>query len=174
MRETRVRPLGWEDPLEKEVAAHSSTLAWKTPCMEEPGRLQSMWSQTVGQDWAISLLLFHRLNKHKLWDAPEQIQSLLWPTNVGFLWFQSAWNVTWRQTLGLALWVPRTQNNQTWDLSLIPKCVLLSCFSSLIHLFLTSYSRDIPGGPVVKNLPATAGDTGLIPGSGGSHMLPGN
>ena len=42
MRETRVRALGWEDPLEKEMAIHSSTIAWKNPWTEEPGRLQSM------------------------------------------------------------------------------------------------------------------------------------
>ena len=42
MRETWVRFLGWEDPLEKEMAIHSSTLAWKIPWMEEPDRLQSM------------------------------------------------------------------------------------------------------------------------------------
>ena len=47
MQETPVRSLGWEDPLEKEMATHSSTLAWKIPWMEEPGRLQSMWSQRV-------------------------------------------------------------------------------------------------------------------------------
>ena len=41
MRETRVRSLGCEHPLEKEMATHSSTLAWKFPWMEEPGRLQS-------------------------------------------------------------------------------------------------------------------------------------
>ena len=41
---------GWEDPLEKEMAIHSSTLAWKIPWMEEPDRLQSMGSQTVGHD----------------------------------------------------------------------------------------------------------------------------
>ena len=50
MPETRVRSLGWEDPLEKEMAAHSSTLAWKIPWMAEPGRLQSMGSQRVGHD----------------------------------------------------------------------------------------------------------------------------
>ena len=44
MRETWVRFLGWEDPLEKEMAIHSSTLAWKIPWMEEPDRLQSMGS----------------------------------------------------------------------------------------------------------------------------------
>ena len=42
MRETRVRSLGWEDPLEKEMAIHSSTNAWKIPWTEEPGRLQSL------------------------------------------------------------------------------------------------------------------------------------
>ena len=46
MRETWVRSLGWEDPLEKEMATHSSILAWKIPWMEEPGRLQSMGSQS--------------------------------------------------------------------------------------------------------------------------------
>ena len=54
MRETRVRSLGWEDPLEKEMAIHSSTIAWKIPWTEEPGRLLSMGSQRVGHDWATS------------------------------------------------------------------------------------------------------------------------
>ena len=42
VQETWVRYLGWEDPLEKEMATHSSTLAWKIPWMEEPSRLRSM------------------------------------------------------------------------------------------------------------------------------------
>ena len=50
MQETWVRSLGWEDPPEKEMATHSSTLAWTIPWREEPGRLQSMGSQTVGHD----------------------------------------------------------------------------------------------------------------------------
>ena len=50
MWETRVRSLDWEDPLEKEMATHSSTLAWKIPWTEEPGRLQSMGSQRFGHD----------------------------------------------------------------------------------------------------------------------------
>ena len=50
MRETQVQSLGWEDPLEKEMAAYSSILAWKIPWTEEPGRLQSMGSQRVGHD----------------------------------------------------------------------------------------------------------------------------
>ena len=50
MRETWVQSLGQEDLLEKEMATHSSILAWKIPWMEEPGRLQFMGSQRVGHD----------------------------------------------------------------------------------------------------------------------------
>ena len=50
MQETQVQSLGQEDPLEKEMATHSGTLAWKIPWMEERGRLQSMGSQRVGHD----------------------------------------------------------------------------------------------------------------------------
>ena len=50
MRETWVQSLGREDLLEKEMATHSSILAWKIPWTEEPGRLQSMGSQRVGHD----------------------------------------------------------------------------------------------------------------------------
>ena len=50
MQETQVRSLGQEDPLEKEMATHSSILAWKIPWMEEPGRLLSMRLQRVGHD----------------------------------------------------------------------------------------------------------------------------
>ena len=50
MLETWVQFLGWEDPLEKEMATHSSTLVWKIPWTEEPGRLQSMGSQRVTDD----------------------------------------------------------------------------------------------------------------------------
>ena len=50
MQETQVRSLGQEDPLEEEMATHSSILAWKIQWMEEPGGLQSMGLQRVGQD----------------------------------------------------------------------------------------------------------------------------
>ena len=49
VQESRVQSLGWEDPLEKGMATHSSILAWKIPWTEEPGR-QSMGSQRVGHD----------------------------------------------------------------------------------------------------------------------------
>ena len=50
MRETWVQSLGWEDPLEKGTATHSSILAWGIPWTEEPGRLKSMGLQRVGHD----------------------------------------------------------------------------------------------------------------------------
>ena len=51
MQETWVQSLGWQDPLEKEMAAHSSILAWRIPRTEKPDRLPSMGWQRVGQDW---------------------------------------------------------------------------------------------------------------------------
>ena len=71
MRETWVRSLGWEDPLEKEMATHSSTLAWKIPWMKEYGRLQFMGPQRVGHNWTTSLSLYKGYNsgtaKGKSW-----------------------------------------------------------------------------------------------------------
>jgi len=77
MWETRVQSLGWEDLLEKEMATHSSILAWKIPWMDEPGRLQSMGTQRVRHDWATSLLL------SKQW--PEEQASNLTHTSRGLL-----------------------------------------------------------------------------------------
>ena len=54
-QETQFQSLGWEDPLEKEMATHSRILAWKIPWMEESGRLQSKGSQRVGHDLVTSL-----------------------------------------------------------------------------------------------------------------------
>ena len=55
LQETQNQSLGWEDPLEKEMATHSSILAWRIPWTEEPGRLQSMGLQRVGHDLATKL-----------------------------------------------------------------------------------------------------------------------
>ena len=66
MWETSVTSLGQEDPLEKEMATHSSILAWKIPWTEETGKLQSMGSQRVGHDWVTSLsLCYTRVYKTK-------------------------------------------------------------------------------------------------------------
>ena len=78
MQETWVWSMGWEDPLEKEMAIHSSTIAWKIPWTEEPGRLQSMGSQRVGHDRATShsrswsINLWQRRQEYKM----EKRQSL--------------------------------------------------------------------------------------------------
>ena len=55
VQETQVQSLGWEDPVEKEVAPHSSILAWETPWTEETGGLQSMGSQRIGHGLATKL-----------------------------------------------------------------------------------------------------------------------
>ena len=66
MWETWIQSPGWEDPLEKEIGTHSSTLTWKIPWMEEPGRLQSMGSQWVGHNCATLLtgMIFSAWLKH--------------------------------------------------------------------------------------------------------------
>jgi len=60
MQETQVRSLGWEDPLDKEMATHSGILAWKITWTEEPGGLQSMGLQRVGHDRIILMGLRYR------------------------------------------------------------------------------------------------------------------
>ena len=79
MRETQVQSLGREDPLEKEMAIHSSTIAWKIPWTEEPGRLQSMGSQSRIQLREFTYLLtytyYHR-DKHL--PAPPDSGLLNW------------------------------------------------------------------------------------------------
>ena len=57
MQEMLVQSLGHEDPLEKEMATHSSILAWRIPWTEEPGKLQSTGSQRVGTQWSFSLFI---------------------------------------------------------------------------------------------------------------------
>ena len=58
MQQIQVQSLGWEDPLEKGMTNHSSILAWRISWTEEPGGLQSMGLQRVGQDWAINTFTF--------------------------------------------------------------------------------------------------------------------
>ena len=81
MQETRVQSLGWEDLLEKEMATHSSILAWKIPRTEEPGRLQSMGSQRVRPDGATSRLY----KKNILLDEQGQLCNCL---GLGSKWNQ--------------------------------------------------------------------------------------
>ena len=67
MQETQVWFLGRKEPLEKERTTHFSTLAWKIPRAEEPGRLQSTGSLRVGHDWATSLSLFAFMRWRRKW-----------------------------------------------------------------------------------------------------------
>ena len=62
--QTWVQTLGWEDPPEKGMATHSSILAWEIPQIKEPGVLQSMGSQRVGQDWVTTLCF-----QHSVWNT---------------------------------------------------------------------------------------------------------
>ena len=97
MWETRVRSPGWEDPLDKEMAIHSRTIAWKIPWIEEPGRLQPMSSQRVRHDlttkqhqqttpWALSrflevdnsMIIFHLLCIVKVKSEVAQSCPTLW------------------------------------------------------------------------------------------------
>ena len=63
MQKTQVQSLGQKDPLEKEMATHSSTLVLEIPWTEEPGRLQSMGSQRVGRDFTFTFIMFLERNK---------------------------------------------------------------------------------------------------------------
>ena len=69
MQETQIWSLGWEDPLEKGMATHSSTLAWKIQWTEKPGRLQSMRLQRDGHDWVTSLSLFTFMHWRRKWQS---------------------------------------------------------------------------------------------------------
>ena len=77
MWDTQVQSLGWEDPLEKDMATHSSILAWKIPWMEEPGWLLSMGSQRVGHDWATSLFTIAPYSNHSLSMGPWEGSNVL-------------------------------------------------------------------------------------------------
>ena len=78
MQESRVQSLGWEDPLKKKMAAHSSSPAWKIPWMEEPVRLQSTGSQRVRHDGSAQFsrsVMSNSLRPHglySLWNSPGQ------------------------------------------------------------------------------------------------------
>ena len=97
MWETQVRSLGREDPLEKEMATHSSTIAWKIPWTAEPGRLQSMGLQRVRHDWATRLVGIGHSPGETRCKLPEFSRSgVIWDalnfSGKEFLW-QGTWNV---------------------------------------------------------------------------------
>ena len=79
--DARVLSLGWEGPLEKNMASHSSTLAWRIPRTEEPGRLKSMLSQRVGHNWVTEHMCTHTYER--LFVTPWTVAYQA-PPSVGF------------------------------------------------------------------------------------------
>ena len=99
MRETQVRSLGWEDLLEKEMATHSSTLAWRIPRTEDPGRLQSMGSQRVGHDWATSLPFHFQASRGFSWWLRQERICLQYRRSGFDPWVgKILWNRKWHPT----------------------------------------------------------------------------
>ena len=94
MQETQVQSLGQEDLLEKEIATHSSILAWKIPWTEEPGWLQSTGWQRVGHDWATSLSLSLVLGS----------SDLNWSLSLAFLFLQLADGISWHISASIIMW----------------------------------------------------------------------
>ena len=76
--ETQVQFLGREDPLEKEMAIHSSTLAWKIPWTKEPDRLQSMGSRRVGHDWGTAYSRVNQTTYNKHTHSEENIPKVFY------------------------------------------------------------------------------------------------
>ena len=94
MRETWVPSLDQEDSLEKEMAIHSSTIAWKIPWSEEPGRLQSMGSQRVRHNWATSLSFHFEYSLALLFFGIGMKTDIFQPC--GHCWvFQICWHTEW-------------------------------------------------------------------------------
>ena len=117
--------------MEKAVAPHSSTLAWKIPWTEEPGRLQSMGLQRVGHDWATSLSLFTFMHWRRKWQ----------PTPVFLPGESQGWGAWWAAVFGVAQSRTRlkrlsSSSNSTCQVSLlrlnnIPLCLYATICSSI-------------------------------------------
>ena len=106
MQETGVWSLSWEDPLEKAMGPHSSTLAWKIPWVEEPGRLQSMESLRVRHDWVTSLSLFTFMSWRRNGN-PLQCSCLENPRDGG-AWWAAVCGVTQSRT-----WLKRLSSSSS-------------------------------------------------------------
>ena len=130
--ETWVQSLGQEDPLEKKMATHSSTVAWKIPWTEEPGRLQSMGLQRVGHDWATSLH-FHFLTVGplsngqewgggKCWEVPAIVQArdngaLNYDFSSGYRRHGQVWEIVFQELRGFTDWINRRMSRRArwWE-----------------------------------------------------------
>ena len=140
MQETRVQSLGREDPLEKEMATHSSILAWRIPWTEKPGGLQSTGSQRVGHDCATSISLSRSLvgARRMLVFTVEQV--FLLPREV---WLTQ--NADAQCTVGVSEWVKADQSCPTlcdpMDCSTPDSCVRGILQASILECFTISFSR---------------------------------
>ena len=114
IQETQVRSLGWEDPLEKEMAAHFSILAWKIPRTAEPGRLLSMGLQRIRHDWATSLLL-------SILKLGLQYYLLMLHSICQQIWKTQQWPQDWKRSV----FIPIPKNVQT-----TAHCTHLTCYQS--------------------------------------------
>ena len=159
MWETQVRSLGQEDPLEKEMATYSSTLAWKIPWTEEPGRLQSMGSKRVGHDWATSLSFLHpymttgKTIALTIWTFVGKMMSLLFNMQFRFVialpWRSKCLLISWLQSVSAVIleskkiksvtisifpiYFPWSNGTRCHDLSILNVGFQVSFFTLLFH-----------------------------------------
>ena len=125
MKEIWVPSLGWEDPLEKGMATHSSILAWRIPWTEEPGGLQYMGSQRVGCDWVHTHTHTHTQDFES---GSEEDVVFLWlnfPSKCGWVgnWF--FWYSISRRLLTNIYLAASGLSCSTWDLGCITRALSL-------------------------------------------------
>ena len=140
---TCIQSLGWEDPLEKEMATHFSILAWRIPWTDESGRPQSMRSQTVTERLSLSLSCF--INGYlviKTWTLKRCLNLKTIETVRYFFWP--------REVVGKNYWGTNgTMSQNNLGNSELVQCLLVKKLNAF---------GDFPGGTMVKNLPCNAGD----------------
>ena len=123
MWKTRVQPLGWEGPLEKKMATHSSTLALKIPWVEEPSRLQSMGSQRVRHYWVTSLSQGLALSSLLVYI----FKGLLWMKSEAVCACMTTWNSFFKLFLSkaefLSIYLPYTHTSLHISASLVAQSV---------------------------------------------------
>ena len=139
-------------PLEKAMATYSSTLAWKIPWTEEPGRLQSMGLLRVRHNWATSLVTFHFHALEKAMATHSSVLAWRIPRD-GKAWWAAVYGVTQSRTQLKRLSSSSSSSSSSrWPRSTF----LLMATNSRPFSFMSTWC--FPGGTVVKNSPANAGN----------------